>query len=139
MIVLNKPYVTIERDDEMKCLIQTWKGFAKSNEFRAAINDSLAFFVKGGIDKIISDTKEFSLVKKEDTDWVAQVITPQMVQHGLRYMAFVVPKNVFTKISVDNFKEGANSVVSIRYFDEVALAKQWLTEAESEKKEASEA
>lgn len=130
MILIDKPYVTIERDDELKCLIQTWKGFAKSEDFRAAINDSLNFFKEGDINKIISNTKDFSLVKKEDTDWVAQVITPQMVQHGLRYMAFIVPTNVFTQVTVDNFKEEANNVVSIRYFDSLELANKWLGEAD---------
>lgn len=129
MLLVNKPFVTIERDSELQCLIQTWKGFAKSESFREAINQSLNFFKKGGINKIISNTKDFALVKKEDTDWVAQVITPQMVQHGLRYMAFVVPTNVFTQLSVDNFKGEADSVVSIRYFDDLKAAKDWLAKA----------
>ena len=127
MLLVDKPFVTIERDDQLRCLIQTWKGFAKSEDFRAAIEQSLEFFEKGDLDKIISNTKDFALVKKEDTDWVAQVVTPQMVQHGLRYMAFIVPTNVFTQVTVDNFKEEADSVVSIRYFDKVETAKDWLT------------
>lgn len=126
MVLTQKPFVTIELDETLKCLIQNWKGFARSEDFRTAINESLEFFKKGGIDKIISNTKDFALVKKEDTDWVAQVVTPQMVQNGLRYMAFVVPTNVFTQFSVDNFKEEASSVVSIRYFDKVEAAKEWL-------------
>ena len=127
MLLVDKPFVTIERDDQLRCLTQTWKGFAKSEDFRAAIEQSLEFFEKGDLDKIISNTKDAALVKKEDTDWVAQVITPQMVQHGLRYMAFIVPTNVFTQVTVDNFKEEADSVVSIRYFDKVEAAKDWLT------------
>ena len=127
MLLVDKPFVTIERDDQLRCLTQTWKGFAKSEDFRAAIEQSLEFFEKGDLDKIISNTKDAALVKKEDTDWVAQVITPQMVQHGLRYMAFIVPTNVFTQVTVDNFKEEADSVVSIRYFDKVETAKDWLT------------
>lgn len=130
MELVKKSFVTIERDDQLKCLTQTWKGFAKSEDFRGAINQSLEIFKRGGLDKIISNTKDFALVKKEDTDWVAQVVTPQMVQHGLRYMAFIVPTNVFTQITVDNFKEKANSVVSIRYFDQVADAKAWMAKSE---------
>ena len=129
MELIKKPYVTIERDDQLKCLIQTWKGFAKSENFREAITQSLEIIKKGGLDKIISNTKDFALVKKEDTDWVAQVITPQMVKHGLRYMAFIVPTNVFTQITVDNFKEKADAVVKIRYFDQVEAAKEWMAES----------
>ena len=130
MLLIDKPYVTIERDDQLNCLIQHWKGFAHSKDFRAAINESLAFFKEkeGKLNKIISNTKDAALVKKEDTDWVAQVITPQLVEHGLRYMAFVVPTNVFTKFSVDNFKEEAEAVVAIRHFDNSESAYQWLSE-----------
>ena len=130
MIVYSKPYVTIERNDELKCLIQNWKGFAVSEKFREAINASLIQFKQGEEDKIISNTKDFSLVKKEDTDWVAQVIMPQLVQHGLRYMAFVVPSNIFSQLSVDNFKEEAGTVVNIRYFEDLESAKEWCAEAQ---------
>lgn len=130
MILYRKPYVTIEQDDRLKCLIQNWKGFATSANFREAINVSLKLFEQGGFEKIISNTKDFSLVKKEDTDWVAQVITPQLVRHGLRYMAFVVPSNVFSQLSVNNFKEEAGKAVSIRYFEDLEKAKSWCVEAE---------
>ncbi len=130
MILYSKPYVTIERDDQLKCLTQNWKGFATSEKFREGINATLDIFKQGGIEKLISNTKEFSLVKKEDTDWVAQVVVPQMVKHGLHYMAFVVPSNVFSKVSVDNFKEKANKVVSIRYFEDLNKALEWFTQVE---------
>ena len=133
MLLLQKPFVTIEYDETLRCLIQNWVGFAKSADFRFAINESLEFFKKAKVDKIISNTKNASLVKKEDTDWVAQVITPQMVRHGLRYMAFVVPTNVFTQFSVDNFKEEASAVVSIRYFDNPTAASEWLSEVEKKR------
>ena len=44
-------------------------------------------------------------------------------------MAFIVPTNVFTQISVDNFKKGTNDV-SIQYFDNYEKAKTWIAEAE---------
>jgi hypothetical protein len=137
MILYQKPYVTIEQDKQLKCLIQNWKGFATSANFRDAINVSLKLFDQGDFEKIISNTKDFSLVKKEDTDWVAQVVTPQMVKHGLRYMAFIVPTNVFTQITVDNFKEEANKVVSIRYFDNLDAATAWFRNVDSEKNSIS--
>ena len=127
MVLVEKSSVVIEHDEQLRCLIQTWKGFAKSKDFRAAIIKSLEFFKQGNLNKIISNTKDFSLVKKEDTDWVAQVITPEMVQHGLRYMAFVVPTNAFTQLTVDNFKEEADRIVEIRYFDSVETARNWLS------------
>ena len=65
MVLFEKPYLTIELDEQLKCLTQRWKGFAKSEQFREGINKSLEIFQRKPISKIISDTKEFSLVKKE--------------------------------------------------------------------------
>ena len=127
MILFERPYVTLELDEQLKCLTQRWKGFAKSEQFREGINKSLEFFQQKQIDKIISDTKDFSLVKKEDTDWVATVITPKMVQHGLRRMAFIVPTNIFTQITIDNFKNEAKGGVAIQYFDDYEKAKDWMS------------
>ncbi len=128
MIIVEKPYLKLEYDETMRCIIQHWKGFAKSAEFREGINKSLEFFKQKKVDKIISDTKNLSLVKKEDTDWVAREVTPAMVKQGLKYMAFIVPSSVFTQLSVDNYKTEANKAVTIRYFDQLAEAKAWLSE-----------
>lgn len=129
MILFERPYVTLELDEPLKCLTQRWKGFAKSEQFREGINKSLEFFQQKQIDKIISDTQNAALVKKEDTDWVATVITPKMMQHGLRRMAFIVPTNVFTQMSVDNFKSEAKGGVRIQYFDNYEKAKEWISKA----------
>ena len=56
MILYQRTYITIEQDEQLKCLIQNWKGFTISANFRDAINHSLKVFEKGGLDKIISNT-----------------------------------------------------------------------------------
>jgi hypothetical protein len=127
MILFQKPYVTLELDEEKQCLIQNWNGFATSEQFREAINQSVKLFVeKRYLKKIISNTKDFAVVKKEDTDWVATHANPVLIENGLKYMAFVIPTNVFTQVSVNNFKSKADEVLQIQYFDDLAKAKQWI-------------
>ncbi len=127
MILYQKPYLTIELDEKLQCLIQNWKGFATSEQFREGITQSVKFFQeKKNINKLISNTKDFAVVKKDDTDWVANTATPLMVQNGLKYMAFVLPTNVFTQVSVNNFKSKADEILQIQYFDDVDKSKQWL-------------
>ena len=129
MILFERPYVTLELDEPFKCLTQRWKGFADSQQFREGITKSLEVFQQKQIDKIISDTQNASLVKKEDTDWVATTITPKLVQCGLRRIAFIIPANVFTQMSVDNFKNETKGGVRIQYFDDYEKAKEWISKA----------
>jgi hypothetical protein len=126
MILYEKTYITLEYDEKLNCLTQHWKGFATSEQFREGINQSVLYFQDKKINKLISDTKDFAVVKKDDTDWVASYATPIMVKNGLKYMAFILPTNVFTQVSVNNFKSKADDILQIKYFDNLDKALQWL-------------
>jgi hypothetical protein len=127
MILYQKPYLTLEYDEPQKCVIQHWKGFATSEQFREGIQKTVEFFEKKNPSRLISDTKDFAVVKKEDTDWVATQATPNLIKHGLKFMAFVLPTSAFTQISVNNFKSKASDILQIQYFDDLGRAKDWLT------------
>lgn len=126
MKVFESRNLDIERDDHLKCLIQHWKGYATSKDFREAIYKTIEHFKDKNLDKILSNTKEFNVVKKEDTDWANHYSMPLLIEHGLRYVAFVVPSNVFSQISVENFKKSSKEKVEIRYFEDVDKAKEWM-------------
>jgi len=127
MILYQQSYLTIEYEENLQCLIQHWKGFATSEQFRDGINQSITYFTEKKINKLISNTKELAVIKKEDTDWVAAYATPIMVQHGLQYMAFIVPTNIFTQVSVSNFKSKAEDMLQIQYFNDLHIAIHWLS------------
>lgn len=128
MKVYEAQNIIIERDDKLKCLIQNWRGFANSDKFRDGIKQTEELFKDKTLNKIISNTKDFGMVKKEDTEWVSNQSMPILIERGLKYMAFVVPSNVFSQMSVENFKKQSENVVQIRYFDDVEKAKEWMEE-----------
>ncbi len=128
MKVFESENIIIERDDNLKCLIQNWKGFATSEKFREGIQKSIDLFKDKKLDKILSNTKDFGMVKKEDTEWVNSYSMPLLIKNGLRYMAFVVPSNVFSQMSVENFKKEMAGPVELRFYEDVAKAKEWMAE-----------
>lgn len=128
MKVYEAPNIIIERDDNLKCLIQNWRGFASSDKFRDGIKKTEELFKDKTLNKILSNTKDFGMVKKEDTEWVSTHSMPTLIERGLRYMAFVIPSNVFSQMSVENFKKQSENAVQIRYFDDVDKAKEWMEE-----------
>ena len=128
MKVYENQNIVIERDDNIKCLIQNWRGFASSERFREGINKTVELFKDKKLNKILSNTKDFGMVRKEDTDWVGTNAMPLLAQNGLKQIAFVVPKNVFSQMSVENFKKESQGPVEIRYFDDVDKAKNWMAE-----------
>lgn len=123
-----KPYLVIEYDAEKKLVIQNWKGFATSAEFRAGIEKSVEIFRQKKPCGLLSNTKNSSLVKKEDTEWAATYGIGNMLQNGLKAVAFIIPTNAFTQMSVSNFKNQTKEAPFImQYFDDVDKAKEWLS------------
>lgn len=125
--IFEKPYVLIEYDPQKKLLIQNWKGFATSEQFREAILKSVDVFKQKNVTRLLSNTKDFSLVKKEDTEWAATYAAGQMIQHGLKAMAFIIPSSAFSQMSVKNFSKQAVGGFQQQFFDDLDKAIEWLT------------
>ncbi len=131
MILFQAPYLTVEYDQKLNCISQHWKGYAKSEQFRAGIEKSIECFKQKKAVALISNTKDLAVVSNEDTQWAATHATPLMISHGLRHVAFIVPTNVFTQVSVNNFKSKTEDKVQLRYFTDLDKAHAWLREAQS--------
>ncbi|WP_224997190.1 hypothetical protein [Cesiribacter sp. SM1] len=122
-----KSYLVIEYDAEKKLLIQNWRGFATSAEFREGIEKSVEIFRQKKPSRLLSNTQNSSLVKKEDTEWAATYGIGNMLQNGLKAVAFIISTNAFTQMSVSNFKDQTkNAPFVMQYFDDVEKATNWL-------------
>ena len=100
------------------CLVQTWKGFCTSEDFRAAQKKSVELFIEKRCKNFISDTTNASLLKKEDTDWATEEITPQLVKAGMGRLNMVLPASAFTKMTLMNLEkaEDASGNASVKMF-----------------------
>lgn len=117
-------FVDVAYMPEKSCLIQTWKGFCTSEDFRAAQKKTVDLFVEKRCKNFISDTTNASLLKKEETDWVSEVITPQLVKAGMVRLNMVLPASAFTKMTLMNLEkaEGASGNADIKMFGSLESA-----------------
>lgn len=125
MIIINTPYFRLDYDPASKQLIQTWTGFAGSETFRKAIDDTVKFAQENPVRTILSDTTNQKVVKPDDSNYAASKM-PDLFAAGLQAMAFVLPENVFTKMSLKGFSDTKKSD-RIEFFPSVAEAKKWLS------------
>jgi len=126
MVVHQNDYVKITFDQNKKRLTQKWTGFASSDKFREAIDKTNDFVKRNDVKTILSDTLNQNVVKPEDSDYAARVI-PTMVNNGMKAMAFVVPENVFTQLSLNKFSDSVKGDTT-GYFKTLAEAEKWLDE-----------
>ncbi len=126
MVVHQNDYVKITFDKNKKRLTQKWTGFASSNIFREAIDKTRDFVKNNDVKTILSDTLDQKVVKSEDADYAASVI-PTMVSNGMKAMAFVVPEDVFTQLSLNKFSSSVKGDTT-GYFKTISEAEKWLDE-----------
>ncbi len=131
MVIVDEKHLFLEYDEELKCVIQVWKGFFSSELFREGCNKTNALFEKQKpVTKFLVDISESSVIKKEDTEWAAINAIPTAIKNGLKYYGFVLPKNAFTQVSLNNFRKDLNQpTLEVQLFDSLDRAKKWAEEA----------
>lgn len=128
MKIVNDRNLVLEYDEELKCIIQTWKGHFSSDYFKKGVERTNEIFAeKKPVSRFLVDAQSASVIKKEDTDWAARTAIPTAIQYGLKYYGFVVPTNVFTRLSLNNFQQELNQPdLTVRLFDNIDTAKEWM-------------
>lgn len=104
-LLYSSRFLDISYLKEKNCLVQAWKGFCSSEEFRDGQQRSVKLFIEKGCKNFISDTTNAGLLKKEDTDWVTEVITPQFAKAGVKVINLVLPSSAFTKMTLMNLEK----------------------------------
>lgn len=131
-ILFSTKNITFYIDETIPCLVNEWRGFVKSSEFRAGILKLLAMYKekKPHYPKLhlLADTRTLGVISREDLAWVTEEINPQYIELDAHYEAFVVSQNVFGQMSLNryivNTTEKGNLTVQI--FDTMDNAKAWL-------------
>lgn len=130
-ILFQTSHITIQYDPERKWLIQVWNDFIPSNEFREAIDATVMLVKSKEVTAIISDTLNQKAIKPEDSEYAASVV-PLLFNAGLKAMAFVIPENIFTKISLKRFAIiGGENQHNVEYFFNRDDADNWLNSVAS--------
>lgn len=116
--LLKERFLTVEVDAKNGLMVQTWSGFCNSEELKEAHKKSIKLFKDNGCKNLVCDTKGASVLKQEDTDWVAQNVTPALAQAGLKALNFVIPDSAFARMSVKNIEDGEkkSGLVNVNYF-----------------------
>ncbi len=108
--------------------VGTFVGFLSPDEFKSIANQLLDILEKKKIKKQLNDIKLMKVLKPEVQEWLNTVWFPKAKQTGLKYFAFVVPDDIFGKMSMDGANRNAKDTfgIEIQYFNSIENAKNWL-------------
>jgi hypothetical protein len=125
MVIYSTPIVSLEYDQVKKLLKQVWTGYATSVQFREAIDETVKFVSENDVAYLLSDTSSQKPVGPNDTKYAASTM-PTLFKNGIKAMAFVLPQNVITKLSLSSFAKEQGMPDNVRYFDSNKEAQEWL-------------
>ncbi len=88
--IIDSPSVQLSYDEEREQIIQVWKGYVSSEDFRRTIDETLDLVKNNNVSAILSNAQRQNVVTPEDTKYAAEIM-PELFSEGIQRMAFVVP------------------------------------------------
>jgi len=123
---LDEPYLSIRWRAIPQILYAEWKGFATSDEYRAALLTGVRAIRERHVVGYVSDARKAKLVLPQDMQWAKDVWLPQAAAAGLKRMAIVTAETGLGKVILeDAINEVDRPGFSIRKFDSVTAATTW--------------
>jgi len=113
-------------DPKTKSAIATFEGFLQLSAHQQIGNAVLDMAIKNSLTKMIIDTSNLQVIRQETQKWIQEVWFPRANNSGVKYMAFVIPKDVLGKMSTTKVNEKAGNI-EIQHVDSIEKAKAWIS------------
>lgn len=138
MILYESHLVKVEFDPSVPTVIWTPLEFMSGEQFTQPFVVGMDFFEKK-VKEIpnlgwLNDTRRVNSVKIEDVKWLDKNVNDRAYEVGGKKVAFVLPENIFGKMSVRFYikftNERMDNKLEIKAFEKLAQAKLWLKGAD---------
>lgn len=107
---------------------ETWWGLTPSSSFLKLLDIIINSLEEKNADGLILDAREHLGLMLKDQEYAAELHEKYAKKHGLFKQAIIVPKDLFSKYSVESYgdKFEKQEQSEIRYFRDVTSAEDWL-------------
>jgi hypothetical protein len=115
-------------DSSCGAAIGHFQGYLNAETFKK-IAEELHDLRKNNLSrKQLNNIEHMKVLTPEIQKWLNEVWFPKAKLTGLKYFAFVVPKDVFGKVSMEsaNKNSSVTAGIEIQYFQSETEAKAWL-------------
>ena len=112
--VYRRSYFKLEVDEERQLMVQSWLSYCTSREFRKVQLITVKYFQKYNCKYFISNTTKAGVLDPNDTEWAAEVVTPQLMEAGMEVLNFIVPENQFALMAIRNYEESNRDAFKVK-------------------------
>lgn len=123
-------YATLELDDSVPCVKLRLSGIPRFSEHYQQVQSKRLELMREGLKRhemlhMLTDSRAAGPVIDEDVVYFRTHVLAEMEKAGVRYLAIVMPSNVFTRFTIQDMTQNTG-LITVRYFDSVREAREWL-------------
>ncbi len=126
---MDNEFVSVSYDDVSNSIITIWKKPVTTEIYREVFGVMLKEQIDLGAEAYISDVYQLGIISKESRLWLQNEILPKAYKGGLRKVATIAPGDVFSRLHIENIKNGVftNAFnIEFRYFQDLSSAQKWV-------------
>jgi hypothetical protein len=119
-------YATISFNEEAKCPQDIWRGsFGTQGNFQKVLIKLIDVMEDTKSSKLLTDVSQMVGSFDSSREWIVQENIPKLIRNGLRHHAVVIPKNIFSKLSVKDYSQQVAGLEIMQFGDREEAIK-WL-------------
>ena len=122
--LLDKSFVLVQFDEENNVVEIIWRKFALSKQYRETIQTAYNAVVTYQASGWLSDLTNSGVVAMDDQKWMKEEIIPKSIGAGVKKVAFVRPKNVFSRVFLRNID--TELTTTKEHFANIEEAREWI-------------
>jgi hypothetical protein len=122
----DNPICAISVDQSIPAVVVVWKQYTTSAQIRFIHEYLLLVIKKHLLRKILGDDTELVTIHEEDQNWIANDWMPRAISAGIIAGASKRPLAYFGDLAVKDLRESAPPSITIRAFDHLENAREWL-------------
>jgi SpoIIAA-like len=123
-------YATLELDESVPCVKLKLEGIPRFSEHYHLVQSKRLELMKEGLKRhkmlhMLTDSRAAGPVLEDDVNYFREKVLPEMERAGVRFLAIVMPTNVFTRMTIQDMTSNSNPI-TVKYFDSIREAREWL-------------
>lgn len=129
-------YATVAFDESIPCVLLAFHGIPRYSEQYRLVQQKRLELIR--IHKknyptlqLLTDSRTAGPVIEEDVAYFKSSVLPEIERVGIRFLAIVMPKNIFTRLTIDEMT-GETRQLTVRYCQTMEEARTWLKRVAAE-------